>query len=581
MSSGIPIYNQACLATDSTSSVPSFYLVGSTSPGSLEVNYINNTDATTYTRVASKNDQSAWTPNAAKLCYICPFATTVNPGINVIQFGSGSTYIALAQTNNIVSAPTSFQNTGFISPKFFSWSGKFQDFDMFTVVTNDTDVRTGRPGVWAGLRLNFRETGSTLLDYDVGNDPIVVSDAMLSVGTYGEYAGSTSPGFTIVFDKSNRGQIFSTEGSLLADVNNSIPAVALGTPISVNMNGIALTENAIPITMGNTAYILDKASNGTTVIYSINPGASTILNRIYKTGDSLLFTNNMAASALNNQILTYSINKNVAYFNVFDVSSGTWSGNGLVSGATVDVPPPSSSKSSNPIGVIVGGAVGGFLVIALALFFFVRYRRQSALKSGNVAELAQASPEANKFDGAGQGHVQQYDPGYTQYDQAQSPYVQAQVQYDPNQVQYSQEGQAQYGLAHAQPDQGYVRYEQQAYQRPSPFIPPPPPVNQDADVSYKVYQPKSLQAMANIDASYEVPHSELTEDSIYSPTVVNSSPYISPASYRDSFQPGSPESVRAKVLSGTAQGPQFVPNTPVAVTEARSPQVVPSTIIGH
>lgn len=83
---------------------------------------------------------------------------------------------------------------------------------------------------------------------------------MLSVGTYGEYAGNVSLGFTIVFDKNNRGQIFCTEGSLLADENNNIPAVALGVPIAVNMNGIVLTENAIPITMGNTAYILDKVT---------------------------------------------------------------------------------------------------------------------------------------------------------------------------------------------------------------------------------------------------------------------------------------------------------------------------------
>lgn len=84
-------------------------------------------------------------------------------GINVIQFGSGSTYIALAQTNNIVSGATAFHNTGFMSPKLFSWSGKFQDFDMFTVVTNDTDTATGRPGSWAGLCLNFRENGSSML----------------------------------------------------------------------------------------------------------------------------------------------------------------------------------------------------------------------------------------------------------------------------------------------------------------------------------------------------------------------------------------------------------------------------------
>ncbi|KAF9298968.1 hypothetical protein BGZ88_003046 [Linnemannia elongata] len=559
MSSGIPVYNQACLATDSSSTTPSFYLVGSTSPGSLEVNYINNPDSTTYTRVASQKDQSAWTPNAAKLCYIYPFAISANPGINVIQFGSGSTYLALAQTNNIVSGATSFHNTGFMSPKLFSWSGKFQDFDMFTVVANDTDTATGRPGTWAGLRLDFRDNGYSMITYGVGNKPVVPWDALLSVGTYGQYAGSTAPGFTVVFDKSNKGQIFSTEGNLLADMNSTVPVVTLGVPVSVNMNGITLTENAIPITMGNTAYILDKASNGTTVIYSISPGASSMLNRVYKTGDSLPFANNMAAAALNNQILTYSVTKNVAYFNVFDVATASWSGSGLVSGPAVDAPPPLSSKSSTPIGAIVGGAVGALLVIAMALFFFIRRRRQSASKSANTAELAQAGPEANKSDGAQQVDAQHYDPVYVQY---------VQPQYDQ-------------GYAQPQHDQGYVPYEQaQEYQHASPFIPPPPPINQDTNVSYKVYQPETVSPATDNDASYKVPHSDLTDASMNSPTVVNSSPYISPASYRNSFQPGSPESVRAKVLPST-QGPQFVPNAPVAESEARSPQVVPSSMVGH
>ncbi|KAF9142780.1 hypothetical protein BG015_000664 [Linnemannia schmuckeri] len=560
MSSGIPVYNQACLATDSSSTVPSFYLVGSTSPGSLEINYINNPDSTTYTRVSSQDDQSAWTPNAAKLCYIYPFSTSVNPGINIIQFGSGSTYIALAQTNNIVSGATYFQNIDFMSPKLFSWSGKFQGFNMFTIVTNDTDTVTGRPGSWAGLRLNFRENGPSLLDYDIIYQPIAPWDALLSVGTYGEYAGSTAPGFTIVFDSSNRGQIFSTEGSLLADRNNTVPAVALGTPVSVNMNGISLTESAIPVTMGNTAYILDKASNGTTVVYSINPGASSTLNRVYKTGDSLPFANNMAASALNNQILTYSVTKNVAYFNVFDLSSGSWSGSGLVSGPAEDAPP--SSKSSTPVGAIVGGAVGGLLVIVFALFFVVHRRRQGAPKSDNAAELAQTGPEADKTGSAEQEYVQHCNPEYTQYDQGY-----AQPQYDQGYIQ-------------PQHDQGYVPFEQaQAYQHPSPFIPPPPPINQNVDVSFKVYQPESVSPATDID-TYKVPHSDVTDASMHSPTVVHTSPYISPASYRDSFQPGSPETVRAKISSGT-QGPQFVPNAPLAASEARSPQVVPGSIAGH
>ncbi|KAF9320060.1 hypothetical protein BGZ91_004812, partial [Linnemannia elongata] len=49
--------------------------------------------------------------------------------------------------------------------------------------------------------------------YGEGNKPVVPWDALLSVGTYGQYAGSTAPGFTVVFDKSNKGQIFSTRAT--------------------------------------------------------------------------------------------------------------------------------------------------------------------------------------------------------------------------------------------------------------------------------------------------------------------------------------------------------------------------------
>lgn len=83
-------------------------------------------------------------------------------------------------------------------------------------------------------------------------------DAMLVVGTYGSYSGTSTKGYTIVFDKSSRGQIFSATGNLLANATNYVPTDALDIPTVVNMNGIPLTPNAIPITMGNVAYILDK-----------------------------------------------------------------------------------------------------------------------------------------------------------------------------------------------------------------------------------------------------------------------------------------------------------------------------------
>ncbi|KAG0378645.1 hypothetical protein BGX24_003259 [Mortierella sp. AD032] len=554
--SGIPIYNQACLATDSTSSVPSFYLVGSTSPGSLEVNYVNNPDATTVTLVASQNDQSAWSPSAAKLCYIYPFATSVNPGIKIVQFGAGSTYMGLAQTNNLISGADSFNMTGFVSPKLFAWSGKFQDFDMFTIMTNDTDTTTSKVNMWAALRMNFRQNGPSLITYDMANNPVDVNNAMLAVGTYGGYSGNTSQGYTIVFDKSNRGQIFTAHGNLLANITNNTPTVALGVPTNVIMNGIMLTINAIPVTMGNTAYILDRASNGSTVIYSIIPSASFTLARVYKTGDSLPFTNNMAVGALNNQILTYSVNRSAAFFNVFDLTTYSWSGSGLVSVAVIE---PTPEKSSN-IDTIVCATVGGLALILLAIFLFVRHRRKSAKKSAgaSVTALAPKNPETSKCVSASdQGH-NQHDLGCIQYGPRQPQYNQEHVQYDHGQPLYGQ-GQVQYEQLQPQYDQGQVQYDQgyvpydPAYERPTSFIPPPPPVNQLADGVHNAYL---------LPAAGDSPESKTAY-----------SPYVNPTSIRAStFSPESPESTQAKPQrTSVGQDPQYVPAGHFS-SEARSPQ---------
>ncbi|KAK3839695.1 MAG: hypothetical protein J3R72DRAFT_476222 [Linnemannia gamsii] len=542
----IPVYNEPCLATDSSSTVPTFYLVGSSSPGSLEVNYVNNPEASTVTRVATQNDQSAWTPNAAKLCFIYPFATSANPGIKIVQFGSGSTFMALAQTDNIVSGANSFSDTGFMSPKLFAWNGKFRDFDMFTVLTNDTVAGTSRVGTWAGLRLNFRLDGSSILTYGLGNEPTAIDNVLLTVGTYGASSGDTSYGYTVVFDKSNKGQIFPTQGSRLADLNNTLPLVTLERPGDVNMNGIILTASSIPITMGSMAYILDKGSNGFTVIYSIDPGYSYSLSRVSMSGgsQSLPFANIKAVAPLNNQILTYSSNGTAASFNVFDLSTSTWSGNNLVSApASMDDPTP--AKSSTSIGAIIGGVIGFLVAIAaLAAFLLLRRRHQSAQKSAKDAVPAQQSPNANKPEGADQGHVH-FDPGHGQYVQEYVPYDQG----------YSQH------------DQGYIAYDQ-GYPQPPTFIPPPPPAATTA------IAPAPL-VVHDEDFAYKVPAPTEADDPPASPTMYSAS-YISPASFRDStFAPGSPESVftKSERLS-IGNSPQYVPNAHVAVTDARSPQVV-------
>ncbi|KAF8944167.1 hypothetical protein BGZ47_004563 [Haplosporangium gracile] len=495
----VPVYNQACIASDSSRNQTSFYLAGSSQPGHLDVDYFNNFESPPAPNpVATQTDQNAWDTNAKKLCFTRPNQQLTNPGVYVVQLGSGSTYIALAQTNNVVSDAVTFSGVSFTNPKLFAWNGKHEEHDMFIAATNITFI--AEANAWTGFRLDFTNSHENYRS----------DQALLAVGTYGLYNSTASQGHTTVFDKSGEtGQIQTATGSLPSGaINDTQPAVTLGTPMSVIMMGTKLTANAIPVTMGTIGYILDKADNGSTVVYSINPSNSSTLNRVYVAGDSLPFSNILAASALYNGILTYSSNGTVASFNVFDINSGKWNGNGLVS---ADVVRP---NSSTPTAAIIGGVIGGLLVIAIAICFFIRRRRQSAQESVDNAELTQLNSDENKTAGF-EGEYVQYDHEYVQYDQE------------------------------------YIQYHQ-GYQHTPTFFPPPSTlINQGADESYKVDGPAS------------------PANPYVSPTSYRES---------TSHSPGSPETLFSKSVKSTvSHGPQHVPNSSVATSDVRSPQAFAST----
>lgn len=82
-------------------------------------------------------------------------------GIYVVQFGFGSTYMALAQTNNIVSSAINFQGLSLPYPKLFAWTGKHEEHEMFVAATNITF--NSKPNVWAGIRLDFTNSAMNLL----------------------------------------------------------------------------------------------------------------------------------------------------------------------------------------------------------------------------------------------------------------------------------------------------------------------------------------------------------------------------------------------------------------------------------
>jgi hypothetical protein len=82
--------------------------------------------------------------------------------VYVIQHGQGSTFVALAQTNNFVSNATVFGNIDFYSTKLSAWTGTFPEADMFLIATNKAYKEM--TNVWAGLRLNFDNLSLGLLE---------------------------------------------------------------------------------------------------------------------------------------------------------------------------------------------------------------------------------------------------------------------------------------------------------------------------------------------------------------------------------------------------------------------------------
>ncbi|KAF9150666.1 hypothetical protein BG015_007512 [Linnemannia schmuckeri] len=114
-------------------------------------------------------------------------------------------------------------------------------------------------------------------------------------------------------------------------MSNADNVIVLSAPTNVQMNSIKLTEEAVPVTMTITGYILDKAADGSTVVYSITPVTSTSLQRVDVKGGSPSFSKSYAATALNKQIITYSpsVSGN-STFNSFETATQTWSGAGLM-----------------------------------------------------------------------------------------------------------------------------------------------------------------------------------------------------------------------------------------------------------
>lgn len=294
------------------------------------------------------------------------------------------------------------------------------------------------------------------------------------------------------------------------------------------------------------------------MIYAITPGTASSLHRVDIKGGSPPFSKSYAATALNKQIITYtpSVSGNPT-FNSFDTTAQTWSGPGLMNnggGGGGGGNPTTPESSGTPIGAIIGGAVGGLVVIALAIFFCVRHRRRSQQQQQKpTAPATTKSPELGRHEGPRTANVDGGGGGSgMQKDQLQEMSQMQQIHYYQPQT-----------------------YEQvQVHYHPSPatfFVPPPPPINPNAVISFEAYHPTSIdEAPSELNYTpYGSPYINPSSNAYRVSTVsANTTPVATAAADTTVATANSPECSHAKSPvssyggsggSGTPLSPQLYP----------------------
>ncbi|KAF9130736.1 hypothetical protein BGW39_002737 [Mortierella sp. 14UC] len=453
----VPIFQNACIAPASSGSV--VYLAGASIPGTLSLYSVNlaNSNSPTATPLAT-SVSTVWSVQTKKACIAFPgLQGATNPPFVVQQFGVLSSQQLNVYPNGTVWGPYSFNGIAFASPQLYNYAGASTESVWITAATNNT-YSSGGP--WTGMRLNATDMFMTLADPVLTNYPSAT--ALVSVGTYVPTQNTPAQGYSIVFDQLGGGNIFPSLDTSVA-ITGTDRVITLASPQPVDMGGIKLTANVIPITMVSVAYLLDQGADGTAVLYSIDPSKSGKLQRVTFPGNAPMFTPGMIATVMGTSIVTYGSSGGSATtspFNVYDTIGAAWSGPGLVKPSPIATTTtagtlPSSSSSNlpdpekkTPVGAIIGGIVGALVVVALIAFFVIRNRRKNREESGEQEsgpdgptsaynEPAKANDDVNNnvivSPTMTNAQVQQpgFDPRVSYYSQpAQSPTIfQAQPDY--------------------------------------------------------------------------------------------------------------------------------------------------------
>ncbi|KAF9347145.1 hypothetical protein BGX26_001370, partial [Mortierella sp. AD094] len=387
----VPTYANACIGPDRSGSAVWLLGVSPATEGRLEAYQVSlsNINSPTATLLGNQSAPAFWSSSAQKACFNYP-GNSADPNSPIImqQFQPKSFFTNI-YPNGTITAATHIPERGFVSPKTFSLTGSVGNLNWYAAVANFTFSDTGSS--WTSLRYNATTLVNSDQDFVLSQYP--TSTPLVSVGTFVPSSNTPAQGYHIVFDVNGGGKIYTALSTAAPILTGLDRVMSLSYTQDVNMNGITLSSNAIPVTMVGVGYILDVAPDGSTVLYSINPGQSSQLQRVPIQGNVPPFSSTMAATALNSQIVVYGASKGgaaTATFNSFDTVGGSWTGPGLVA-AFVPTASPTPSNGAQPnsgskdskvsLPAIIGGVVGGLVLIAIVALLVIRSRRNSARKA--------------------------------------------------------------------------------------------------------------------------------------------------------------------------------------------------------
>ncbi|KAF9088037.1 hypothetical protein BGX23_007683 [Mortierella sp. AD031] len=335
-------------------------------------------DAPVAAPVGKPQVTNTWDPKSQTACYSYGASTAAqHDTILLLQFGA-QTYVANLHSNNgVFDYPVLMADSPLKSPRLMTQVGAFSTFGWFA------GFSTTKEPSWRGIRFLSTNTSAFVSDNQLTQVP--TTNPFLAVGTYDLSTKLPTQGYSIVFDSPSSGVAYPATGT-----GATAGPVALSAPVNLDMQGITLTANAIPVTMGSVAYILDEAADTSIVAYTITPSSTNKLSTVAITSKAPSFRLVQSAASLNNKIVVYSVNNSSApSLNVFDAVARTWTGPGLIgSGTSKQIPTTSNALPGGniedskrlPVAPVVGG-IAALVVIGLAAFGIVRRRHRRRQKA--------------------------------------------------------------------------------------------------------------------------------------------------------------------------------------------------------